>query len=477
MSTEAFQQCINPDCRSTYAVDEVLFACSGCGSLLDVGYDWDKVPVPDSLSFFAKRWASSGRSLESRADYSGVWRFRELLPFARLSDLATIGEGRTTLQQVDAIARRLGMKSGSLFFQYEGFNPSGSFKDNGMAAAFTVARMLNRKRVACASTGNTSASMAMFASVLSESSDKAVQAIVFVGSGKIAYGKLSQALDYGATTLQIAGDFDACMRNVADVAEKLKIYLMNSVNPFRLEGQKTIMYRVLEGLSWEVPDWIIVPGGNLGNSSAFGKAFAELHQLGLIDRIPRIAIINAAGANTLCTLVNEYQLEWQEGRIESAVIDEHYSRHKESGWRAQTIASAIEIGRPVNLTKALRTLHCTNGLVRQIDDETILEHKALIGRHGYGCEPASAASLAGLRLLRDEGVIGTDERVVCILTGHSLKDPDATVGYHTGIDTKAVQWPKPSTPAGSLANQPISVGDDLDEICRVIESTRSDPRN
>jgi len=296
-----------------------------------------------------------------------------------------------------------------------------------------------------------------------------VQAVVFIGSGKIAYGKLSQALDHGATTLQIAGDFDACMKRVAEVTDRLGLYLMNSANPFRLEGQKAIIFRVLQGLDWQAPDWIIVPGGNLGNTSAFGKALGELHELGLIDRIPRLAVINATGASTLYELYEKKGLRWNEGRFDRSTVDEHYAAIDASGWKATTIASAIEIGRPVNLSKALRSLHITNGLVRQVEDETILENKALIGRCGYSCEPASAASLAGLRLLLAEQTISPDDRVVCILTGHGLKDPDATVGYHTGMDTKAVQWPEPAEPTGALANRPVPVADDLDQICRVLD--------
>ncbi len=352
------------------------------------------------------------------------------------------------------------MKPHRLFLQYEGLNPSGSFKDNGMTAAFTLARMLGRKRVACASTGNTSASLAMFA----HKTDPPMQGIVFIGTGKIAYGKLSQALDYGALTLQIEGDFDACLRRVRQVADKLGIYLMNSVNPFRLEGQKSIMYRVLEARGWEVPDWIVVPGGNLGNCSAFGKAFDELHKLGLIQRVPRLAVINAHGANTLFRLHAEQGLRWDEGRFDKSKVAGLYAAMDESHYRPHTVASAIEISRPVNLPKALRALDRMNGVVREVDDETILEHKALVGRYGFGCEPASAASVAGLHALIREQVISPDDHVVCILTGHELKDPDATVKYHTGIDMKKVTWPEPIPPTGVCANPPRKVADDLDAI-------------
>src|SRR5687767_737226 len=314
MTAAAFQQCINPDCGATYGVDEVHVACRKCGSLLDIEYDWSRLPVPKSLSFFEHRWATKGTGVEGRNDFSGVWRFRELMPFYRTEqDIVSIGEGRTVLQQADLLAKQMGMKEGNLLLQYEGLNPSGSFKDNGMTAAFTHARMVGARKVACASTGNTSASLAMYAS-LSE-----VQGVVFIGSGRISFGKLSQALDYGALTLQIQGDFDDCLRRVRQIAvdvPQLGIYLMNSVNPFRLEGQKSIMLRILEARDWQPPDWIIVPGGNLGNTAAFGKALAELKQLGLVKKIPRLGMIDASGANTLYVLVETEKMRWNGGRFD-----------------------------------------------------------------------------------------------------------------------------------------------------------------
>src|SRR3954468_6239545 len=282
-----------PSCAATYDVGDVRTSCETCGSLLDIAYDWDSLPVPRSLQEFEAKWARRYEPLS----FSGVWRFYDLLPFAPQNKIVTIGEGQTLLHSSDGVARFVGVQPGKLFLQYEGMNPSGSFKDNGMTAAFTHAHTTGAKRAACASTGNTSASLALYCGVT-----KLMKAVIFIGSGKISYGKLSQALDYGALTVQIAGDFDDAMMRVKQVSKELGIYLVNSVNPFRLEGQKSIMYRVLEGLRWEVPDWIVVPGGNLGNSSAFGKAFIELKQLGLIDRIPRLAIVNAAGANTLYEL-------------------------------------------------------------------------------------------------------------------------------------------------------------------------------
>src|SRR5215211_148029 len=350
MTDRAFQQCINPACAATYGVDETKVACTKCGNLLDIKYDWSRLPVPKSLNYFEGRWATKGAEAAGRADFSGVWRFRELFPFYRTEDdIVTIGEGRTQLQDATLLARQMGMKPGNLLLQYEGLNPSGSFKDNGMTAAFTHARMVGAKKVACASTGNTSASLAMYAS-LSE-----MQGVVFIGSGKISFGKLSQALDYGALTLQIHGDFDACLRRVRQIAVDLPamgIYLMNSVNPFRLEGQKSIMLRILEARDWEPPDWIIVPGGNLGNCSAFAKAYEELRDLGLVKKVPRLAVVNAAGADTLYVLVEKEKLRWNGGRFDPTVPQKYYAARDEAGWHAKTVASAIEIGRPVNLPKA-----------------------------------------------------------------------------------------------------------------------------
>ncbi len=467
MTDRAFQQCINPVCAATYGVDESKVACTKCGNLLDIKYDWSRLPVPRGLDYFEHRWATKGADAAGRADFSGVWRFRELMPFYRTeADIVTIGEGRTQLQDAQLLAKQMGMKQGNLLLQYEGLNPSGSFKDNGMTAAFTHARMVGAKKVACASTGNTSASLAMYAS-LSE-----VQGVVFIGSGKICFGKLSQALDYGALTLQIQGDFDACLRRVRQIAvdvPEMGIYLMNSVNPFRLEGQKSIMLRILEARDWEPPDWVIVPGGNLGNCAAFGKAYAEMKELGLVKKIPRLAIINASGANTLNVLVNQRGMKWNGGHFDAGIMQKHYAALDESNYYPHTVASAIEISRPVNLPKALRALDVMNGVVREVSDEEILEHRAMVARWGFGCEPASAASVAGLRKLLDERVISPSDSVVCILTGHELKDPNVTVQYHTGIDMKAVQDLAPKTePRGKLANRPIQVDDNLEAIVRAM---------
>ncbi|MCA9114395.1 MAG: pyridoxal-phosphate dependent enzyme [Planctomycetaceae bacterium] len=450
----AFQQCIAPDCGQTYGLDEVLPLCPACGELLDVTYDWDRVPVPASLREFEARWSSR----RNPVDFSGVWRFRELLPFAREDQIVTIGEGQTILQLSDSCATWAGLKPGGLRLQYEGLNPSGSFKDNGMTAAATHARMTGATTAACASTGNTSASLAIYASTT-----QLFRVVVFVGSGKIAFGKLSQALDYGALTLQLDGDFDDALIRVREVCQAEGIYLCNSLNPFRLEGQKAIIYRILESLNWEPPDWIAVPGGNLGNSSAFGKALIELRHLGLIDRVPRVAVINASGASTLDDLYNGRDLRWNGGRPDKALIDGWYSEQDAEKKRAKTMASAIEIGRPVNLVKCLRTLEATDGLVCSVTDQQILDAKAQIGAAGFGCEPASAASLAGVKLLREQGQIAPSDRVVCVLTGHQLKDPDATVTYHSSDPAGEVtsqRFLDHEVTSAPAANRPIPVAND-----------------
>jgi threonine synthase len=428
---------------------------------MDVRYDWNRTPPPRSFQIFEAKWAERTNPLS----FSGVWRFRDLLPFAPPDKIMTIGEGQTILQMADGVAEYVGVQAGRLFLQYEGMNPSGSFKDNGMSAAFTHAQMVGAKRAACASTGNTSASLAVYCSAT-----RLMKAIIFIGSGKIAYGKLAQALDHGALTLQIAGDFDDAMERVQQVSRQLGIYLVNSINPFRLEGQKTIMFRILEALRWEVPDWIVVPGGNLGNVSAFGKAFHELRELGLITKLPRLAVVNAAGANTLNQLYNRLNVRWNQGNWPRDTVEKYYQSLAAEKIRASTIASAIEINHPVNLPKALRALEWCDGVVREASDQDILDAKAKVGACGLGCEPASAASVAGAKRLRHEGIIGADERVVCVLTGHQLKDPTATVAYHS-TDQKTFDevLGHRGVRRASFANRAVQVPNNLDEIIKSIE--------
>jgi threonine synthase len=325
-----------------------------------------------------------------------VWRFREAVLGVLPEEIITHPEGGTHLYE------RLGVH-----FKHEGENPTGSFKDRGMTVAITQAVRLGARAVACASTGNTSASLAAYAA------QAKVRAIVFVPAGKVTSGKLAQTVAYGATCLQIRGDFDAAMRLVRDASTQLGIYLLNSINPFRIEGQKTIVWEVLQDLEWRPPDWIVVPAGNLGNTSAFGKALREAKQLGWIDRVPRLAAIQASGANP-------FYLSYRE---------QFASRHRVT---AETIATAIRIGDPVSHDRAVAAIRSTNGVVEQVTDDELMSAKREIDAAGIGCEPASAATLAGVKKLRAAGVIRDAERVVCVLTGHLLKDPEAIMKSAAG---------------------------------------------
>jgi len=388
------------DCGREYPIDAVLYTCEKCQGLLDVQHDLD------ALRRTATREAFDARLGALEVPYSsGVWRYKELIhPGAADAQIVTRGEGNTPLYPAPRLAAWAGVRE--LFLKHEGENPTGSFKDRGMTVGVTQARALGMTRVACARTGNTSASLAAYAAAAG------LDGVVFFQEQGIALGKLSQALAYGATCVQIRADFDRNMQLVREVADALGIYVLNSVNPFRLEGQKAIIFETLQQLRWRAPDWIVCPGGNLGNSSAFGKALHELRALGLIDRLPRVAIIQAEGANPL---YRAYQRGFE--RFEPV--------------KAQTIATAIKIGNPVNYAKAVRTLRWTDGVVAQVSDQQIMDAKALIDAAGIGCEPASACSLAGARVLVECGVIRPDETVVGILTGHLLKDPDATIRYHS----------------------------------------------
>lgn len=399
-------QCM--DCGKQYPVDRIMYTCATCGGLLDVQHDMDSLKQAINQDTFDQRLGTL------QAPYnSGVWRYKELVnPDVDNACIVSRPEGNTNLYHLPQLAKWAGIRT--LYMKHEGENPTGSFKDRGMTGGLTQACALGIERVACASTGNTSASLAAYAAF------SGLEGIVFFQNKQIALGKLAQAIAYGATCIQIDADFDRNLELVREVAEQFGIYVLNSINPFRLEGQKTIMFEAIQQLRWEVPDWIVCPGGNLGNSSAFGKGLHELYTLGLIDRIPRLAIIQAEGANPL------YQ-SYQRG------LDKLEPMH------AETIATAIKIGNPVNYAKAVRTLRWTDGVVEQVSDEEIMDAKALIDRTGIGCEPASACSLAGVQKLVSSGVIRPDETVLGILTGHILKDAEATIDYHSSklVDLEA----------------------------------------
>jgi threonine synthase len=391
-------------CGTRYGIDDARTEC-GCGGLLSVERDAPHHVGP--ADFDARRAAA-----RTPEDVSGVWRFREAVLDLPASKLVTHPEGATRLYERPALSRLAGVER--LRFKHEGENPTGSFKDRGMTVATTQAVRVGARAVACASTGNTSASLAAYAA------QAGLQALVFVPAGKVALGKLSQTLAYGATCLQVRGDFDAAMRLVREASSRLGIYLLNSINPFRIEGQKTIVWEILQDLLWEPPDWIVAPAGNLGNTSAFGKALREAKEAGWIERLPRLAVVQAAGANP-------FARAFREGFRE---------RHRMA---PETVATAIRIGDPVSWDRARAAIELTDGVVAEVTDAELLEAKAAIDGAGIGCEPASAVTLAGVRKLRAQGVMRADEHVVCVLTGHVLKDPDVVLAQKERVGRRLLE--------------------------------------
>lgn len=383
-----------PDCGAVLAAITSQSTCSACGGLLVVEHDPAK-SGGELRALFDDRAANAARCVAA-LERSGVWRFREIVLAASDEEIVSHPEGNTPVLARDAIARYSGVDA--LLMKHEGHNPTGSFKDRGMTVALTQARRIGARAVACASTGNTSASLSAYAA------QAGIPSFVFVPEGRVAAGKLAQTVAYGARTLQIRGDFDDCLRLARDASDKLGVYLVNSVNPFRIEGQKTIVFELLQQLEWNAPDWIALPAGNLGNTSAFGKALAEAHRFGLIDRIPRLLAVQAAGAAPF-----------------AQAYADHFARR--ISVRAETRATAIRIGDPASWDRAVRAIAATNGVVESVTDDEIFAAKAVIDHCGVGCEPASAASVAGVRALAARGIIRRDERVVAILTGHLLKDP------------------------------------------------------
>ena len=395
------------------------FRCD-CGDLLEVEHEFDAA----ERGFFDDRLGIAPRPYDS-----GVWRFKELVhPSMDEVHIVSRPEGNTNLYTHQHLSDYVGLANISL--KHEGENPTGSFKDRGMTVGISEARRLGASMAACASTGNTSASLAAYAA------QAGLNCVVFVPEGEIAFGKLAQALAYGARVLQVRGNFDDAMRVVQEASDALGLYLLNSINPWRIEGQKTIVFELLQQRRWSPPDWIVLPAGNLGNTSAFGKALRELEALGIIRDTPKLAAIQAEGANPF------YRL-WSDGGEALTAL------------KPETVASAIKIGNPVSWKKALKAIRETQGLVEQVSDQEIMDAKAAVDRSGIGCEPASAASVAGAKKLAESGVIDPGEEVVCILTGNLLKDPDSTVNYHTGV-----QW-------GVLpryANRPEVVDADLSSV-------------
>ena len=413
VSTPSVQRCAA--CGRELPESDPHTRCDSCGGLLQVRHQ------PPALRGAALRALFDGRTATTPgADSSGVWRFREIVLPSAGADVVTQGEGNTPLLAQRAVTEFAGVAE--LFLKHEGHNPTGSFKDRGMTVGVTQARRVGARAVACASTGNTSASLAAYAAYAG------LPALVVVPAGQVAAGKLAQSLAYGARTLLVRGDFDACLRLVQRASEELDVYLLNSINPFRIEGQKTIMLELLQQLGWEAPDWVVLPAGNLGNTAAFGKALAEARDWGLIDRVPRLAAVQAAGAAPFAR----------------SFAENFATRHRVS---AETIATAIRIGDPASYDRAVESIRYTNGTVTSVSDDEIRAAKRVVDAAGIGCEPASAASVAGTRRLVAEGTIRAGERVVAVLTGHLLKDAGAL------LDDPA-------------ANRPVEIDAELSEIAR-----------
>ena len=397
MSSE-WLECIG--CHARYPVDQIRYGCD-CGNLLSL-----KRPK-EVLSALAPALFDARLGRRDPFSRSGVWRFREGVLNVKDRQIVCHPEGGTHLYRRPALSKWAGVDD--LDFKHEGENPTGSFKDRGMTVAVSQAVRLGATAVACASTGNTSSSLAAYAAQAER------RAIVLVPSGKISMSKMSQALAYGARCLKVDGDFDVAMSLVRQLCEHLGIYLVNSVNPFRIEGQKTIAWEILQDLDWRPPDWIVLPAGNLGNTSALGKALREAFEAGWIARLPRLAAVQAARANPF----------FQSYRAGFA------TRPKV---RAETIATAIRIGNPVSFEKAKAEILYTRGVVTEVTDVEILLAKRQIDRAGLGCEPASACSLAGTKKLRAEGIVKPQEHVICVLTGHLLKDPEAVLHAAPGLE-------------------------------------------
>ncbi len=394
------QRCIDPACGARFDLDERVYVCPSCGGLLDVALEASADTDPERLRSV---WTMRLTSFDAR-DRSGVWRYRELLPFAADASIVTLVEGNTPLYDAPVSAAYCGLDA--LTLKHQGCNPTGSFKDTGMTTAVTQAVILGARTVVCASTGNTAASLAAYAARAH------LLCAILVPRGQISHAKLAQSLDYGAAVLELDGNFDDAMRVICELAEDESIYLVNSINPFRIEGQKTVAGELLHQRGWRVPDHVVVPGGNLGNSSALGKGFKELKDLGLIDRLPRLSVVQAEGAAPFASLFGS----------ESDVLTpiEH----------PQTLATAIKIGAPVSWKKALRSVLESRGSVLSVSEQDIADAKAIIGRDGVGCEPASATTVAGIKRMVARGVIGSDDDVVAVLTGHILKDTDYAINYH-----------------------------------------------
>jgi threonine synthase len=436
-------------CGSTADSAAQDFRCSHCGNLLEItDSSWNTRNPVALKSLWRER-----RTLNAALDLSGVWRFRELLPMPQSEQhVVTLREGNTPLYELPRCSRAVGIPR--LYAKHQGMNPTGSFKDAGMTVAASFAREAGYRWVACASTGNTSASMAAYAA------RGGMRSLVLVPEGKISWSKLSQALDYGALTCQLRSDFDGCLRLLQELVKRAPVYQLNSINPFRLEGQKTLAFELLEQLDWQPPDHIIVPGGNLGNSSAIGKALLEMREVGLIPRLPKLSVIQAEGANALLRTMRE-----ADGKRLISV-------------KAETHATAIRIGNPASWEKAVKVLRATGGACEQVSEIEIAEAKAEIGAEGIGCEPASAVTLAGLKKFVLQGFVKPEETVVLVLTGNLLKDPDFTMGFHRGDLFKGTVDEKDSARLNPLRHPPVELDANLDAVLKALDQAeKAHPSN
>jgi threonine synthase len=438
ITEKAVHRCIDPACSATYDLNERIYLCSRCGGTLEIRCSLAEI---DDATALRKRWSARAASRDPR-DASGVWRYRELLPFDDPAPFVTLFEGNTPLYHGPRSARYCGLDD--LLLKHQGCNPTGSFKDTGMTTAVTQALVLGAQTVVCASTGNTSASLAAYAA------RAGLRAAVLLPRGQISAEKLAQSLDYGAQVCEIDGNFDDCMRLIQELGDDPSIYVANSINPFRIEGQKTVAFEMMEQCAWQVPDHVVVPGGNMGNSTAIGKGFQELLDLGLIRRVPKLSAIQAEGAAPVAHLFAELNAKQLTGAAPLPDVMDTVENPR-------TLATAIKIGAPVSWKKALLAVLRSGGKVIAVSEREIADAKAMIGRDGIGCEPGSATTVAGIKKLVAAKHIRNDDSVVAVLTGSMLKDPSYVSRYHSGT----LVLDSPGGPAqrivGSFQNAPRTV--------------------